>query len=182
LKEQKYDPVVYEPQTIKNIRGQWLYCLLILSDIDHQTERWLDVRIRNPHYTFDEFIECYYDVIWRGDYKEMIECGYFSQEEYEIVKEFHEAIDTYQPPKGRYYDHKAILNDLKWQEIVALGRKSLDKLKTIIKDQDELDIFDNYIPALVEGDFTWGMKNKTESTTQKESLWSHVLTRLRFKA
>lgn len=179
MTKKKYDASVYDPQTIKNIREQWLVSLLELSDIDYQRDRWLDKRIRNPHYSYVEFMCGYFDdVLWDAGYQEMIDCGYFSQEEYRIVKEFHEALDTYQEPNNDHYDHEAILNDPKWQEIVSLGKTTMKKLEEIITDKDELDLFDNYIHPLTEGDFTWGLSSKNK----KERTWLQGLTRFLFRA
>ena len=34
-----------------------------LSDLEHQNATWLDPEMQNPHFTFVEFFECFYDAL-----------------------------------------------------------------------------------------------------------------------
>ena len=152
--KRKYDDSVYDPETLKNVRSQWLELLLIFSDIDFQEQYLLNKEIRNPFYSYSEIFECYSSVTWNDNYEEMIECGYYTSEEYEIIKEFHKRLWAYLPPNNDYDDREGILADPEWLEIVAFGKDRMAQLKKIITDPDELKFFDNYYPELNEGDFT----------------------------
>lgn len=143
----------------KNWRQTWLTSLLCLSDIILQ-QRWLDPRIRNPAWTYVEFMCVYFDDLRTGDgYADLISEGLLSFDEFQVIQNFHEALSAYEPPKGDY-DHQAILSDEKWQKIVAQGKTAMTSLREIISDLTEKNLFimENYAPALTDGDYTWPEK------------------------
>ena len=145
-------------ELIKNIRYNWLYSLLSLSDIDFQKKRWLNRDIKNPAYTYVEFFCSYFDDVLHAGYPEMITQGFFTEEEYQAIKEFHKLLDLYQEPNGDAYDHQSILQDENWVKVTDVGVNAMKNLKQIITDPEELKIFNEklYAPDLSEGDFTWG--------------------------
>jgi len=141
---------------IQRVRKNWLHSLLSLSDLQYQQERWLDPRIRNPHYTFIEFIESYGDTVY--DYKEAIDNGLCTEEEYTVLEEFDRLLSEYDTPHPDFYDHAEILADPKWIHITNIGGEAMKRLRALIVDPEEQKIFDDklYIKPLREGDFTWG--------------------------
>lgn len=144
---------------IKGWRFNWLTSLLALADLEFQKERWLDKKITCPAWTYVEFMCCYFDDcnVARSGYEWCIEAGYLSRDEYECIKDFHNALYAYKEPNDDSYDHEAIVNDQKWQDIVSLGKHSVEKLRQLITDPEEEEIFSKklYAPALTEGDYTW---------------------------
>jgi hypothetical protein len=136
-----------------NLRLNWLASLAALADIEVQ-QRWLNKNITNPEWSYVEFMASYFDdiVLLYGGYEKMIHDGFLSQEEYNCVKEFHNALDDYTEPNGQY-DHEAILKDPTWQEIVTLGKQSNARLATLLVDPSEKNAL--AVRALTEKDYTW---------------------------
>jgi hypothetical protein len=135
-------------------RLNWLGSLACLANIELQ-QRWFDHRIKNPAWTYVEFMCKYFDdLAWSDcDYEEKIQSGFVTQDEYHCVKDFHLALDQYAAPNGDY-DHLAILGDPAWQKIVALGHQSIVALEKLITDPAErISLLRS--PALTTGDFTW---------------------------
>ena len=139
----------------KNIRLNWLYSLSALADIELQ-QRWLDKRITNPAWSYVEFRCSYFDdtSLSDGGYEKMIRNGFVTHEEYNCIKNFHDALDKYKEPNG-HYDPAAILDDPTWQKIVALGKQSIDKLAIILADPEEKKALLENLPTLTEKDFSW---------------------------
>ena len=102
-------------------RQNWLESFNELTSLDLQTKSWLDKKNTNPHWSFIEFMCCYFDDILFAKYEQLIEDGWVSKEEYEIIKNWHELLDKYDSPNSDDYDHKAILDDKNWQFIVQKG-------------------------------------------------------------
>ena len=141
-------------------RNNWLISLLSLSDIDLQRERWLNKEIRNPHWSYVEFMCTYFDdTLYGQDYEFVLRDGLVREREYECIKNFHDALKKYKTPNDDDYDVMAILNDNKWQEITALGKASLERLKNLLISEEEKEIFIKrlHAPPLTSGDFTWGI-------------------------
>lgn len=84
----------------------------------------------------------------------MIRDGFVTQEEYDCIKNFHTALETYKEPND-VYDHQAILHDPLWQNIVSLGKKSINKLAVVLTDTQEKNALLEKPSALTEKDFTW---------------------------
>lgn len=141
-------------ETKKNIRENWLISILCLADMDLQKERWLDRRITNPAWSFIEFYNSYFDVI-SSSYEDLVAAGFFTNDEYMAVKDFHEALAAYQEPEDAV-DHDSILADEDWQSVVALGHRSVERLKDIITQPEEQALFERsrYAPDLTEADFS----------------------------
>lgn len=140
-------------------RSNWLWCLRDLTDIELQ-KRWIDKRISTPGWSYHEFMERYFDDLFLSDdgYKEHISYGHLTQDEYNCIKDFHQALAAYVHQTEK--DPEDILNDLAWKQIVVSGQKSLVKLRKLINDPDEKEIFLVKRSPLQIGDFTWP-KNPT---------------------
>lgn len=118
-------------------RQLWLESIYELTSIDLQRDRWLDKNNNNPHYTFIEFNACYFDDLLSDmEYQHYIEVGWVSSNEYEIIKEWHKELDDYQPPENDHYNHSAILQDLKWINIVEKGRQARIQLIEIVTEKE----------------------------------------------
>ena len=103
-------------------RGNWLSRINELTSFDLQKKSWLDKTHTNPHWSFIEFMCCYFDdLAIDNNYKYPLEKGWLTKKEFEIIKEWNEALDKYNSPKNNDYDHEAILNDSKWLEILRSG-------------------------------------------------------------
>lgn len=137
-----------------NLRRLWLECLSDLTNLELQ-QRWLNREISNPAWTYVEFICAYFDDLLcpNGDYEFLIRDGFVTAEEHRCIEDFHNALSQYKEPNG-VYDPEAILNDPRWKEIVALGRKSIDMLAMILPQADR-EILLAKPRALEVGDFTW---------------------------
>lgn len=135
-------------------RLNWLGALGSLANIEMQ-QRWLDQSIRNPAWSFAEFMCKYFDDLgWSDDgYEEKIRSGFVERDEYDCIKDFHAGLDTYKSPNGDY-DQSAVLSDPAWRKIVELGRLSIIELGKLILDQEEKTVLIR-IPPLTRGDFTW---------------------------
>lgn len=114
----------------KNLwRERWLGCINELTSLDLQKKSWLDNTHTNPHWSFVEFMCSYFDDLAIDDnYKYPLDNGLVTRQEYEIIKEWHEALDKYDSPKNVDYDNEAILNDPKWIEILQTGINAKNKL------------------------------------------------------
>lgn len=109
-------------------RKRWLESINELTSINLQRKSWLDRTNMNPHWSFVEFMCSYFDDTLVYDYKYLVEINWVTKEEYEIIKEWHNALDKYDAPKNNDFDHKAILNDIKWIDIVQAGANAKSKL------------------------------------------------------
>jgi hypothetical protein len=134
-------------------RLRWLASLAELSDVELQL-RWVDRRITNPHWSFVEFVSCYFTDVPDSGYEALIRRGVVSDAEYRCVRDFHEHLAAYQAPKGDF-DAETILRDPRWQQIVSLGKLSVLALAPILGDQDERDTLLGEPRPLEPGDFTW---------------------------
>lgn len=106
-----------------------------------QRATWLNPQNCNPHYTFVEFAECYFDDLAitdaEGGYRARIADGLLTADEAEAVEAFHGLFDRYKSPDGDDYNHEAILNDPAWHDVVAAAQSAKCALLAIIGDLDE---------------------------------------------
>ena len=118
-------------------RQNWLSSINELTSLDIQTRMWLAPENQNPHWTFIEFMCCYFDdlLVDKG-YDVELASGLISYEEFEIIKEWHETIAKYESPNKNDYDNSAILNDPKWQDILRLGKIAKARLSKIIDGKE----------------------------------------------
>lgn len=118
-------------------REQWLKSINELTSLALQKSKWIDVHDSNPHWSFTEFICCYFDDVLDGnDYQKFIRFDWISKDEYEIIKDWHEMLDQYYSPSQNDFDSLSILNDLKWIEITKAGNIAKVNL-SILLSQDE---------------------------------------------
>ncbi|MBK9732789.1 MAG: hypothetical protein IPO83_16175 [Chitinophagaceae bacterium] len=91
-------------------RERWLDCINELTSLNLQKKAWLDKANTNPHWSFVEFCSCYFDDLNIDDnYKYSIDNGWITGQEYEIIKDWHEALNRYNAPNNENHDHEAIL-------------------------------------------------------------------------
>ncbi len=126
--------------TKESWRQRWLNSINELTSIDLQTKAWLDFKNTNPHWSFIEFNACYFDELSLAydnfNYQHFIIKGWITKQEYEIIKNWHEALDKYEAPKNNSYDHMAILNDTAWLDIVKMGMVAKNKLKELLNKEE----------------------------------------------
>lgn len=120
----------------KNLwRERWLGCINELTSLDLQKKSWLDKTHSNPHWSFVEFMCSYFDDLGIEDnYKYPIDNGWLTDQEFEIIKDWHEALDKYNSPKNDDYDHSAILIDSKWLDILQSGLIMKSKLVSTLNE------------------------------------------------
>jgi hypothetical protein len=119
-------------------RQKWLNSVNELTSFDLQEKSWLDNSNTNPHWTFVEFMCSYFDDLFISEtYNDFVEKGWLTQEEYRIVKEWHDALDKYESPNKNDYDNVAILKDQKWLDILKLGIAAKTKLLEIVNEKEK---------------------------------------------
>ena len=119
-------------------RERWLGCINKLTSLDLQKKSWLAKTHTNPHWSFVEFMCSYFDDLGIDDhYKYPIEKGWLTNQEFDIIKDWHEALDKYESPKNHDYDHSAILNDPKWLDILQIGQTMKNKLVSIVNETEK---------------------------------------------
>jgi hypothetical protein len=125
-------------------RQWWLSSINELTSLELQKRSWLDRHQTNPHWSFVEFMCCYFnDLLCDLSYSHYIENGWVSIQEYETLRGWHEALKQYQPPRDDYYDTDAILADGKWLEIVKAGEVSKLELAGILNDEESKILTEN---------------------------------------
>jgi len=116
-------------------RIRWLGCINELTSLELQKKSWLDRSISNPHWSFVEFMCCYFDDLYIEDnYKYHVQNGFVSESEFELIKDWHMALDAYNSPQNDDYDCEAILSDTKWLEILNIGVEIKNKLASVINE------------------------------------------------
>lgn len=119
-------------------REKWLGCINKLTSLDLQKKSWLDRTHTNPHWSFAEFMCNYFDDLAIDDnYKDTLDKGWVTSQEFEIIKDWHEALDKYDSPKNDDYDNEAILKDPKWLDILKIGVSSKNKLAEIVSKSEK---------------------------------------------
>ncbi|HBG69810.1 MAG: hypothetical protein A2W93_00330 [Bacteroidetes bacterium GWF2_43_63] len=120
-------------------RMRWLASINELTSIELQRRSWLDRANTNPHWSFVEFFCCYFDDLTLNyNYDEQLKSGLVSEQEFEIIKEWHEALDKYEAPDKNDTDHVAVLNDAKWLEIVQVGVIARTALSLVLNEKERL--------------------------------------------
>lgn len=119
-------------------RENWLSSINELTSFDLQKKSWLDKTHTNPHWSFIEFMCCYFDdLAIDNNYKYPLNKGWLTNEEYEIIKDWNEALDKYHSPRKNDYDNEAILNDTKWLDILQTGVNAKNKLVDFLPDNEK---------------------------------------------
>lgn len=118
-------------------RDRWLDSINELTSLRLQQESWLDNSHSNPHWSFVEFMCCYFDDLSIDkNYEDLIASGYVSQQEFEIINQWHEDLNNYDSPNNDDYDNQAILNDSKWLDIVKLGELTKNILAEVLNSDE----------------------------------------------
>ena len=119
-------------------REKWLDSINELTSLSLQKKSWLDRTHTNPHWTFIEFMCSYFDDLAIDDnYLNLLKNRWITKIEFEIIKEWHEALSQYRSPKDDDYDNDAVINDLKWLEILQKGMQAKVKLSEILSDSEK---------------------------------------------
>jgi hypothetical protein len=131
----------------KHWRPAWLSSIQEFADIDTQRAKWLDPKNTNRHWSFAEFMCCYFDDIGLDEtelgYSGWIEHGLITAIEAAAVADFHAIARAYKPPRGDHYDNAAILSDPKWLLVVEAAKKAQARLAELITDPRERDLLLN---------------------------------------
>lgn len=122
----------------KNLwRERWLSCINELTSLDLQKKSWLDKTHTNPHWSFIEFMCSYFDDLAIDDnYKYQLDKAWVTKVEFEIIKNWHIALDKYKSPKNDDYDNEAILNDHIWIEILQIGMETRNELGKTLNETE----------------------------------------------
>jgi hypothetical protein len=122
----------------RNWRSRWLGSIQEFADDEVQQRTWLDTTNTNPHFSFVEYFCCYFDDLGLSDggYRWALNKGLVSENEAKAVSDFHRAADSYDRPTDDY-DHKAILADPKWGEVVAGARHAQAALLPLLDDPQD---------------------------------------------
>lgn len=129
-------------------RERWFGCINELTSLDLQKKSWLDNTQINPHWSFVEFMCSYFDDLGIDDnYKYPLDKSWLTEKEFEIIKDWHEALDKYESPKNDDSDHIGILTDSKWLDILQRGQKMKNKLASTL-DEIEIKILNEEINYL----------------------------------
>lgn len=125
----------------RNWRPQWLSLIQQFADIETQREKWLDLTNTNPHWSFIEYMCCYFnDIGLNNGYGEWVSRGLATEEEVAAVQRFHTLADSYKSPRGDNYDHKAVLEDPRWLNVVCAAKAAQQRLAQIITEPAELKL------------------------------------------
>jgi len=129
-------PIV-NPTTRKNIRKLLWDAIAELSDIDYQVATW--GKMDNPHFTFVEFAESYFDCISDG-VDDAVRHGMLSESESNTLRPMDDALRNYKTPGDDDYDIESILNDLAWKKVVSISFECREKLKLLLNSDDAVEL------------------------------------------
>lgn len=119
-------------------RQRWLSSINELTSLELQRKSWLDRHQTNPHWSFVEFMCSYFDdLLCDFPYSHYIEIGWVSIQEYEVLRDWHEALDNYLAPRNDDHDREVILADRVWLEIVEAGEKAKLKLAVFLSKVEQ---------------------------------------------
>lgn len=138
----------YNEELRKNWRPNWLSSINELTSLDLQKRSWLDPKAPSPHWSFGEFMCSYFDDLGvENNYKDPLERGLLSQQEFEILRVWHEQLDKYEAPNKNNYAVQKILNDSKWLAIIEIGKQAKNNLGQIIDETERKILFEdiNYL-------------------------------------
>ena len=137
-------PMTATDELRRNWRRNWLGSIQEFADLNTQRRLWLDPNASNPHYSFVEYMVCYFEglAVFDGptvpgdSYAVAREQGLVTADEAAAV-EPHAKLDAYEAPGKDDYDHQAILADPKWVEVVAAAKSAQSALLPLIDDPEE---------------------------------------------
>ena len=130
--------MTYDPDVLRRLRVGWLHSILEISDIEAQRRLWLNPENRNPHFSYVEYFESYFDVLpaHYPSVSELVEHEFISRIEASAVSEFHETLLAHESPTHDY-DNEAILSDPKWREVVTAAQQARNALLEILEVPEE---------------------------------------------
>lgn len=122
----------------ENWRKRWLSSINELTSIELQRISWLDKENTNPHWSFVEFMCCYFDDLAIDDsYKYQLERNWVTETEYQIILDWHSKLDKYEAPNKGDYDVAKILEDKNWLRIVELGERVKERLANQLPENEK---------------------------------------------
>jgi hypothetical protein len=125
------------------LRARWLSSINKLTSLELQQKSWLDINKDSLHWSFVEFCCMYLDDLSFNDtYSNWIEEGIITNKEYKTIKNWHEELLKYDAPQADHYNHRAILNDPLWQQIVQLGFTSKKRLAVLLNKEERIILID----------------------------------------
>jgi hypothetical protein len=118
--------------------ANWLGSIQDFADVNTQRRMWLDIPNTNTHFSFVEYICCYFDDLGLSDggYQAALTENLVSVDEVAAVADFHRIACDYKNPTDDH-DHEAILADPNWAEVVAAARRAQSALYGLIDDAHE---------------------------------------------
>ena len=129
--------IVDKQELIRRWRKDWLFSLFVFSHLDFQKKLWIDSAFKDIIGSYDEDMCQYFDDLFLHDkYKYQIDNGYISTEEMDLIIQFHNQLDNYEE-NGK--SDREILNDELWKTIIVSGFNSWNKLKSILKNKNEIE-------------------------------------------
>ncbi len=119
-------------------RDRWLSCINELTSFELQRKSWVDKSNTNPHWSFVEFMCCYFDDLGiDNNYEFQLKKGWIIKKEFDSIAVWHQLLDKYDSPKKDDYDVEAILTDKKWLMIIEEGEKAKNELSGNISDEEK---------------------------------------------
>ena len=121
-----------------NVRCTWIECLYELSHLEYQKNLWIEAKYEGLVGDFWESICTYFnDINLEEGYRTWIEQGLISNQEFEIVREFHQNLDEYveQTNKENLSDLE-ILKDSRWHAIVAKAKNVWERMKNEVSTKE----------------------------------------------
>jgi hypothetical protein len=125
----------------KNVRKNWLTSIFEFAHLDFQKKVWLEATFKNYVSDYTEAICQYFDDLdLKSGFEKFVIDGFATQSEYEILKSFDTELRKYtERPEKRNLSDRKILLDPEWIEITNGAKIAWQNLKTLIKDQTEID-------------------------------------------
>jgi hypothetical protein len=125
-------------------RKNWLNSIYEITSLELQEKTWLDNENTNPHWSFIEFM-CFYfdDLSLSKNYEEELKSGWVKEDEYLILKDWHDKLNNYNSPKNLDINDQ-VLSDINWLEIISIGTKAKSELYKIVSQEEK-----NYLNSLV---------------------------------
>lgn len=131
-------------------RQNWLGSLQELADFNLQKRAWLNPNNTNPHYSYVEYVACYFDdlrLASRDSYSGVVDEGLLTPAEASAAAEFHARFDAY--VDLRHSDPEVILADPKWLEVVEAARAAQARLLVLLDDDAEKAILTRRSPYAI---------------------------------
>ena len=120
----------------RNWRFRWLGMLFSFSHMEYLKGLWLEQKYPDEIGFYSEDMCKYFDDLSIEDnYKSQQTEGLVTEEEIEVIKSFHTALDNYD--EGEKSDSE-ILEDPNWQKIINEGNQAWVKLKNLVSNPEEL--------------------------------------------